>query len=125
MGRPNRLRDVPASSGPNPSLLLADTFAGLDSAERRQCRFTAADRLEQEGMVTYAQEELTKMITPAKAERMTEVSAHVMEMMVTTPGRGAAAALRACTTRGLSARAQTDSSLLSSIRCQTTTNYIR
>lgn len=76
------------------ALLLADTFAGLDSAERRQRRFTTADRLEQEGMVTYAQEEFTKMITPANAERMPEVATHVMEMMVTTPRRGAAAALR-------------------------------
>jgi pimeloyl-ACP methyl ester carboxylesterase len=32
------------------ALLLADTFAGLDSAERRQWRFTTADRLEREGM---------------------------------------------------------------------------
>ena len=45
-------------------------------------------------MATYAQEELTRMITPANAERLPEVAAHVMEMMVTTPPRGAAAALR-------------------------------
>jgi 3-oxoadipate enol-lactonase len=32
------------------ALLLADTFAGLDSAERKQWRFTTADRLEREGM---------------------------------------------------------------------------
>jgi 3-oxoadipate enol-lactonase len=76
------------------ALLLADTFAGLDSAERRQWRFTTADRLEREGMGSYAQEELTKMITPANAERLPEVAAHVTEMMVTTPPRGAAAALR-------------------------------
>src|SRR5258707_5953629 len=32
------------------ALLLADTFAGLDSAERKQCRFAAADRVERDGM---------------------------------------------------------------------------
>ncbi|HKW87502.1 MAG TPA: alpha/beta fold hydrolase [Candidatus Acidoferrales bacterium] len=76
------------------ALLLADTFAGLDSAERRQWRFTTADRLEREGMKAYAREELTKMITSANAQRVPEVAAHVMQMMTTTPARGAAAALR-------------------------------
>ncbi|HKW35254.1 MAG TPA: alpha/beta fold hydrolase [Candidatus Acidoferrum sp.] len=76
------------------ALLLADTFAGLDSAERRQWRFTTADRLEREGMEAYAREELAKMITSANAERVPEVAAHVMQMMATTPARGAAAALR-------------------------------
>ncbi len=76
------------------ALLLADTFAGLDTAERKQWRFTTADRLEREGMVPYAEEELTKMITPVNATRLPEVAAHVMEMMVKTPASGAAAALR-------------------------------
>jgi pimeloyl-ACP methyl ester carboxylesterase len=76
------------------ALLLADTFSGLDTAERRQLRFTMADRLEREGMRGYANEELTKMITPANAEAFPEVAAHVMEMMTTTPPTGAAAALR-------------------------------
>ncbi len=76
------------------ALLLADTFAGLDSAERKKLRFTTADRLEQDGMEAYAHEELTKMITPANAERLPEVAAHVMNMMTTTPPSGAAAALR-------------------------------
>lgn len=76
------------------ALLLADTFAGLDTTERKQLRLTTADRLESEGMAAYAQEELTKMITPANAERMPQVAAHVMEMMLTTPAAGAAAALR-------------------------------
>jgi len=76
------------------ALLLADTFAGLDSAERKQWRFRTADRLEQEGLASYAREELTKMITPANVARLPQVAAHVMEMMVTTPRSGAAAALR-------------------------------
>jgi len=76
------------------ALLLADTFAGLDSPERKQLRFTTADRLEREGMDAYAREELTKMITPRNAEQMPGVAQHVMNMMRTTPPNGAAAALR-------------------------------
>lgn len=76
------------------ALLLADTSATLDSAERKLWRFTTADRLEREGMKTYAREELPKMITPANGQRLPEVAAHVMEMMTCTPPRGAAAALR-------------------------------
>jgi pimeloyl-ACP methyl ester carboxylesterase len=76
------------------ALLLADTFAGLDSPERKQLRFTMADRLEREGMEAYAREELTKMITPANAEELPQVAEHVMKMMTTTPPAGAAAALR-------------------------------
>jgi pimeloyl-ACP methyl ester carboxylesterase len=76
------------------ALLLADTFAGLDTAERKQLRFTIADRLEREGMEAYALGELTKMITPANVEELPEVAEHVMKMMTTTPPAGAAAALR-------------------------------
>jgi len=76
------------------ALLLADTFSGLDSLERKQWRFTMADCLEREGMEAYANEELTKMITPANAEQFPEIAAHVMKMMTTTPPSGAAAALR-------------------------------
>lgn len=76
------------------ALLLADTFSGLDSPERKQWRFDMADRLEREGMAAYAKEEITKMITPDNAEQFPEVAAHVMKMMTTTPPSGAAAALR-------------------------------
>lgn len=82
------------------ALLLADTFSGLDSPERRQWRFDMADRLEREGMAGYAKEEFRKMITPANAEQFPEVAAHVMEMMITTPPSGAAAALRGRAQRG-------------------------
>jgi 3-oxoadipate enol-lactonase len=76
------------------ALLLADTFAGLDTPERKQQRFHIADRLEREGMEVYAHEELPKMITPANARQFPQVAAHVMSMMTTTPPSGAAAALR-------------------------------
>lgn len=76
------------------ALLLADTFAGVDSADRKQWRLATADRLEREGMEAYADAELNKMITPATAKRFPDVAAHVMKMMKTTPPSGAAAALR-------------------------------
>lgn len=76
------------------ALLLADTFAGLDSPERKLQRFHIAERLEREGMETYAREELPKMITPANAQRFPQVAAHIMSMMTSTPPSGAAAALR-------------------------------
>jgi len=44
-------------------------------------------------MAAYASEELTKMITPANADHHPALAA-LMEMMVTTPPSGAAAALR-------------------------------
>lgn len=76
------------------ALLLANTFSGLDSMERRQWRLATADRLERDGMKAYAHEELAKMIAPANVAAMPKMAAHVMEMMITTPPRGAAAALR-------------------------------
>jgi pimeloyl-ACP methyl ester carboxylesterase len=75
-------------------LLLADTFGGRDTEERRQLRLKTAERLEREGMRAYAHEELPKMITPATAEQFPELAAHVMKMMTTTSPEGAAAALR-------------------------------
>ena len=76
------------------ALVLADTFAGLDSDEARQLRFRTADRLEREGMAAYAAEVLTKMITPQNAARDPATATHVLRMMRLTSPLGAAAALR-------------------------------
>jgi len=76
------------------ALVLADTFAGLDSEEARQLRFTTADRLEREGMAPYAAEVLTKMITARNAARDPATATHVLRMMRLTSPLGAAAALR-------------------------------
>lgn len=51
---PNRVR----------ALVLADTFAQLDDAERKQARYDTAERLLKEGMQDYAEEVLPKMIAP-------------------------------------------------------------
>src|SRR5262249_39458696 len=76
------------------ALILADTFAQLDSAERRQERYDTADRLLKEGMDKYAAEVLPKMIAPKTIREQPAVTEHVLLMMRTTPPEGAAAALR-------------------------------
>jgi len=75
-------------------LILADTFAQLDTPERRQRRLDTADRLMAEGMKQYSNEELPKMITPHHVRTLPKVAEHVLRMMETTPPMGAAAALR-------------------------------
>ena len=75
--------------------MLADTFATLDDDARRQARYDTADRLMREGMARYAEEVLPKMIAPRTIREQPGVAARVLEMMRTTPPRGAAAALRA------------------------------
>jgi pimeloyl-ACP methyl ester carboxylesterase len=75
-------------------LVLADTFAGLDSPARRQLRLDTADRLEREGMVGYADEELPKMVAPPNIEADPDLAEQVHHMMRSTPPQGAAAALR-------------------------------
>ncbi|HEU5474075.1 MAG TPA: alpha/beta fold hydrolase [Actinophytocola sp.] len=76
------------------ALVLADTFAGLDTPERRQLRLDTADRLERDGMAEYAAEELPKMVSPLTIATRPAVADHVLEMMRGTPPAGAAAALR-------------------------------
>ena len=75
-------------------MVLADTFPGTDTDEGRKARITTADRLSRDGMGWYADENLTKMITPDNAEALPEVAAHVRRMMTSAPPEGAAAALR-------------------------------
>ena len=76
------------------ALVLADTFAQLDTPERKQLRLTTADRLISEGMGRYSDEELQKMIAPEHITGMPAVAEHVLRMMKNTSPRGAAAALR-------------------------------
>jgi pimeloyl-ACP methyl ester carboxylesterase len=76
------------------ALILADTFAQLDSDARRQERYDTAERLLREGMDDYAAEVLPKMIAPKTIREQPEVAEHVLTMMRTTSPAGAAAALR-------------------------------
>jgi pimeloyl-ACP methyl ester carboxylesterase len=75
-------------------LILADTFAQLDTPQRKQGRLDTANRLLREGMDQYSAEELPKMIAPQHVKTMPDVAAHVLRMMKATSPTGAAAALR-------------------------------
>ncbi|GAB3166444.1 alpha/beta fold hydrolase [Amycolatopsis stemonae] len=76
------------------ALLLADTFAGLDTPEARQARIDTAERITEEGMADYADELLPKMISKSTRATRPDVEAHVRTMMREAPKEGAAAALR-------------------------------
>ncbi|MFG1645901.1 alpha/beta fold hydrolase [Amycolatopsis sp. NPDC049252] len=76
------------------ALLLADTFAGLDTPEVKQGRVDTAARITREGMERYADELLPKMISPQTRATRPDVEEHVRRMMRNAPAEGAAAALR-------------------------------
>jgi pimeloyl-ACP methyl ester carboxylesterase len=76
------------------ALLLADTFAQLDTPDGRATRLTTAERLVREGMDGYAREVLPNMIDPATIREQPLVAAHVLRMMRGTHPEGAAASLR-------------------------------
>lgn len=77
------------------SLILADTFASLDTPEAKKARNDGADRMEREGMDGYANESIHKMIKADHVASMPDVAAHVMRMMTCTNPKAAATAMRA------------------------------
>ncbi len=77
------------------SLILANTFASLDTPEAKQIRYDTADRMEKEGMDFYADDAIFKMIRREHVATMPDVAAHVMNMMKSTLPKGAATAMRA------------------------------
>jgi len=76
------------------ALILADTFAQLDTPQGRESRIKTADRLIREGMNDYAAEVLPKMITPVNIKSQPGLAAEVLKMMQNTAPEGAAASLR-------------------------------
>ncbi len=81
------------------ALVLADTFASLDTPEQKQTRLTTADRFEAQGFGNFAAESLHKMMTPANAKAMPAVAKHIQRMIRQSNPAGAAAALRGRTMR--------------------------
>lgn len=77
------------------SLILADTFASLDTPEAKKARMEGAERMEREGMGGYANESIHKMIKADHVTAMPAVAAHVMRMMTATSPKAAATAMRA------------------------------
>lgn len=75
-------------------LLLADTAPWAETEGSRRLRNAVADRLLREGMQSYAEEILPKMVAASTLERLPRVAEHVLQMMLRTSPEGAAAALR-------------------------------
>jgi pimeloyl-ACP methyl ester carboxylesterase len=76
------------------ALVLADTFASLDTPQQKQARLDTADRFDREGFGNFAAETLHKMITPANAQAFPAVAEHIVKMIHDSNPHGAAAALR-------------------------------
>lgn len=89
-------RQAPARIG---ALVLADTFASLDTPEQKETRLDTADRFDREGFGNFATESLHKMMTPANARAFPAVAEHIMRMVHDSNPHGAAAALRGRTMR--------------------------
>jgi pimeloyl-ACP methyl ester carboxylesterase len=81
------------------ALVLADTFASLDTPEQKQTRLDTADRFDREGFGNFATESLHKMMTPANAQAFPAVAEHIVRMVHDSNPHGAAAALRGRTQR--------------------------
>jgi pimeloyl-ACP methyl ester carboxylesterase len=81
------------------ALVLADTFASLDTPEMKQGRLDTADRFDREGFGNFATESLYKMMTPANAQAFPAVAEHIIRMVNDSNPHGAAAALRGRTVR--------------------------
>jgi pimeloyl-ACP methyl ester carboxylesterase len=81
------------------ALVLADTFASLDTPEMKQTRLETADRFDRDGFGNFATESLHKMMTPANAQSFPAVAEHIMRMINESNPHGAAAALRGRTMR--------------------------
>jgi pimeloyl-ACP methyl ester carboxylesterase len=75
-------------------LMLAATFPQSETDEGKRSRNAMADRLQREGMASYAGEVLPKMLAARSIDTLPAVAAHVTAMMRTTNPEGAAAALR-------------------------------
>jgi 3-oxoadipate enol-lactonase len=75
-------------------ILLAATFPKAETEEGKRSRALMADRLLREGMKPYAEEVLSKMLTPRNIAALPAVAEHVRSMMRNAHPVGAAAALR-------------------------------
>lgn len=75
-------------------LVLAATFARLDSDEVRAQRIATADRVERDGLAGLADEVLARMLAPSSCATQPTLAATVHGMMRAAPPAGAAAALR-------------------------------
>ena len=76
------------------ALIINDTVPTSEDAAGRRRRHVAADGIVRDGMETYAQNVLSKMIAEENVERLPEVAERVREMIRTAPLEGSTAAMR-------------------------------
>jgi hypothetical protein len=76
------------------SLVLAASFPQPETEQGKETRRAMAERLSREGMTSYAEGVLTRMIAPHNIAALPDVAAHVLQMMKATAPESAAAALR-------------------------------
>ena len=81
------------------ALVLADTRPGADTDEARKTREEQAQKILEEGTGSIADDFLKKVLTPETLSGRPLVVARVREMILKTPARGAAAALRGMAVR--------------------------
>jgi len=75
-------------------LILCDTFAQLDTPEKKAGRYALADRIDTGGLATYAVEVLPKMICAHSIASNPDMATELVRMMQRAPAAGASAALR-------------------------------
>jgi pimeloyl-ACP methyl ester carboxylesterase len=76
------------------ALVLAATFPQAETAEGKENRRKMSERLLREGMDSYAEEVLPKMIAPHNIVALPDIAANVLTMMKATNPAGAASAVR-------------------------------
>ncbi len=81
------------------ALILADTRPGADTDEARKTREEQARKILEEGTTAIADDFLKKVLTAETLAERPSVAARVREMILKTPARGAAAALRGMAVR--------------------------
>jgi pimeloyl-ACP methyl ester carboxylesterase len=75
-------------------LVLCDTFAQLDTPEKKAGRYALAERLDREGMAGYAVEVLPKMVCAKTLAEKPQTASALLGMMQRCPPAGASAAIR-------------------------------
>jgi pimeloyl-ACP methyl ester carboxylesterase len=75
-------------------LILADTYAPLDNAQKKSGRLALADRIAAEGIHGYAAEALSKLLSASTLTQNPQLASNVLQMMHRQPASGAATALR-------------------------------
>ncbi|MDA8021227.1 MAG: alpha/beta hydrolase [Thermoanaerobaculia bacterium] len=75
-------------------VVLVSTSPDAESSHGRRVRMETADHLVREGMTSYTETNISRMVCPATTAQRPDIVDHVRKMMLEAPPSGAAAALR-------------------------------